>query len=80
MTGPLIWMIATAVMTITILTVGTLASAGIIFHRSQRPAHGTGPTRPSADAPEVVHRDPETGDSALAARTNPTPRHRRHAA
>lgn len=54
MTGPLIWMIATAVMTVTILTIGTLASAGIIFGGDREAASSARAGRPSTSADREV--------------------------
>ena len=42
----MIWFVATAAMTVTVLTVGTLAAAGLLPHRAtQRHAHRRGGPR-----------------------------------
>lgn len=53
MTGPLVWMIATAVMTITILTVGTLASADIIFRGDHEATSSERPNGPVTSEDEA---------------------------
>ena len=38
--GHLVWLVAMAVMTVTVLTVGTLASAGLLTRRERAPLPG----------------------------------------
>lgn len=65
--GYLIWMIATAVMTIAVLTIGTLASAGILRRRDRRPQQAP-PVRPAPEAGETDG-DPRAPSAPTAART-----------
>jgi hypothetical protein len=60
--GYLIWFVATAAMTVAVLTIGTLAAAGLIGHHKS-------PTRPASDAGVSRGRGPggTPADDATAA-------------
>jgi hypothetical protein len=71
----MIWFLATAVMTITVLTVATLASAGMLYER-QRERRRSGPR---SGAPLRVAPS-EISAAAVVNGTGRTPTHERRAA